>query len=335
MNNSKLLSIVITTTGKHNANLAHLINSTESVFLQPYEVIVVNDSNVKLPKLESLHAREVSSSEGTPFGSLIVGVKVANGKYIVQQNDDDPPTFERLSVQLDSIVGTNFTYSVCPVVKVNKFGFKIPTLLQGINYDYYKTLLLLLGSFGSDATLLFEKEPFLKSSLGAFKGFAMADWAWGLENMSNFNTKAVSSVKYRYLQHTQQITRTARYSKFEAFKEIYYIWAERNSREHLPKLSIEEAFLVSIGSASRIKVESLQNVLEWLESFQEVWLGNSDCSAFEVNMLDKLLTRKKMLIFWGQKSWAKLLGCLLVHPNIALSLFRDMVILLINKSVRR
>ena len=327
-------SLVITTAGKRVPQLDKLLDDIGKKDDPFMEVVVVNDSGSQLPITSNTKFREIWSSAKSPFGALVDGVVSSCSKYVAQQNDDDPYVCERLGLQLDKLTKSEKKFSVCPILKTTHFSIPVSSLQKPISYEFYQTLLLLFGAYGSDASLIFDAKYFLSTNPSEFSHLAMADWAWGLANMFDSNTCASNKAKYIYIQHSNQITRTKIYSKYIAFSEIYPYWAKRNKIERLPNLTLNEAFLISIGSLSDVKVESITCVLEWLKVFQERWFEKIHVSDLERKILSDFLSRKQILIFIGQRAWLKLFRYSVTKPRLSLQMVFEIFFILLSRTAR-
>ena len=317
------VSVIVTTTFRNKKKLVKLLTDVlASTDLENFELLLILDavpdySADEISKMSFKNSKlkicKVQESFG-PFNALIQGALNSECIYISQQNDDDPYRMDRIPQQLGAQKIKNFNYSCCRVKKTTSLGFRLPNIFSDVSRYGYTTLSLLLGSYGSDASLIMDKTSFLNSNPSSYSNLEMADWAWGLNELNDMNTTFVHDIAYIYLQHPRQISRSNSFEKKKAFHRIFLHWSNRNKSEGLPILTESEAFAVSIGSLNYSDGIDIGAVENWFALFLERCYSQEHLSIRAKRSLKQHSLQKLMAIYMRGSYWDKLIKIIIKHP---------------------
>ena len=208
-----------------------------------YEIVLVDDSIEQACSIsrEDVEIVKTGGNKGAN-DALELGSLTAKYQFCAIQDDDDRYVNGRILEQISRLVSTGMIYCVAPIVKVDSNGKEIPQPLGIIQYENYSTNWLLLGSYGGDASLVWDQDksgPLVMPSKVANFG----DWVWALENLWDTNTTYSSRTRYLYTQHSGQLTRNAEKSDTE-FSVLHSVWSKRQKNLNLPILDISELRVV-------------------------------------------------------------------------------------------
>ena len=266
-----------------------------------YEVVLVDDSieQTCLISQENLKVVKTGGGKG-PNRALELGAKNAKYQFCAIQDDDDPYVGGRILEQISKLISSGMVYCVAPVVKVTSSGRVIPQPFGLINYENYSTNWLLLGSYGGDASLVWDQKKSgplcLPKDIDNF-----GDWVWGLENLWDSNTTYSTQTRYLYKQHSGQLTRHLKNLESE-LPVLFYSWRNRQKNLNLPVLNDSDLkFIIKPRVVSKLKNRRSEIRHVWFRNFLEEMKNNDRCN----NELEILVSRKLALstIGSGEVSW--------------------------------
>jgi hypothetical protein len=250
---------------KWHPNLIEQLKSSVSIGIN---VVIVDDTfSQDFPKLEFASKTIRTGGRKGPLFSMLAASHHINGGFIAFQNDDDPLMIERLFAQHNKLVESKKSFCTAPVEKRTRQGMPIPYFFGNIRSNKFSEALLLLGAFGFDAALM-ARIDIIQEMLPVNANYS--DWIMGLRHLTDANTTTIKDHPYRYIQHSEQITRNQKGTKFEHFRVVFPEWAARNAMLNLPPLTIEEAFVVTIGPFQRNVRLDYERLNFWFEALKEI-----------------------------------------------------------------
>ena len=221
------------------------LNSIESALESKQaeiHVIVIDDRKNKYPSFELRHPHLTLLETPGLIGyqeSLNLGISKSKSQFVAFQDADDLSLPERLIQQVESLVATDGDISNCGILKISKTGKILPGYGGRFKSLTNHELPLLLGSYGANSSWVIRRDV-LKDPSFMQGNYRAIDWATALRCFSKFKVTTLSSIKYLYVQHDSQMTKSRNYQK-NMFNEIYPLWRALNKKYELPELSLEEA----------------------------------------------------------------------------------------------
>ena len=149
----------------------------------------------------------------TYSNALNTGLRNCRNKYVALMNSDDLIHPTRLYLQSKSLIESNNDISICTLQKFSEKR-NILSVLGILNLKYYSWPYLLLGSYGADASLMFQKS-WSDSGNKRFPESQHSDWLFALHHYPSAQIVAIEQPLYRYRIHPNQITNSPELHKIE------------------------------------------------------------------------------------------------------------------------
>jgi hypothetical protein len=286
------VSIILRTREAHKSTIQNLCKEIDlDLNSESYEIILVDDSIGQICKVSQKNLKIVKTGGGKGASrALELGARSAKFQFCAIQDDDDPYVEGRVSEQIQRLLSSGMVYCVAPIVKVTPSGKILPQPLGLTNYENYSTNWLLLGSYGGDASLVWDQKK--SGPLNLPKNIDnFGDWVWALENLWDTNTTHSTQTRYLYTQHSGQLTRRQKNTESE-FSTLFYSWAKRQEDLNLPDISITDLKgLIKPYFGMNLKNWKSEGPYFWLRDFLQEMKIKDRCN----NDLEILISRKMSL----------------------------------------
>ncbi len=212
------------------------------------------------------------------------GLDHVTSDYIALMNSDDLISKERLYLQIETLEQSNSDLSICNFQKFYK-SQEISSVSGKIPYEQYSWMLLLLGAYGADATLIFTRKWQTQNN-ARFPESKQSDWLFALKYYPEANIATLDRKLYFYRMHEKQITRTGS-PKFVP-KEIVDLIQEKL---RFLKIPTGNPKIISALAAPSLKKKLTD---QEFKVFMEISINflNNFSDDYQKNQIKKLLARR-------------------------------------------
>jgi hypothetical protein len=188
--------------------------------------------------------RTVNASNADYFSALKIGLDSTNSPYLALMNSDDLIASKRFEKQLERLKNSGSDLCITEMRKFSKdVGRTLPSVLGTVGSIEYSPELLLLGSYGANATWLFSREWAITNNVFVNLG-ENSDWKSALRSFPNTKIVRIDEELYYYRLHNLQTTKKV----ISDHRELQLFLRECNEKLGLPFLS-EAEHLVMAGIA--------------------------------------------------------------------------------------
>ena len=219
--------------------------------------------------------------------ALSVGISQAKGEFIALMNSDDLVVESRFDQQLSKIASDKADLIICGIQKFKGNGRKVYPLLGEIGGVNFRSEYLLLGSYGADATWLFNAKWAKQVDLFSSDGDS-SDWTTALRVFPESKVSYIPERLYLYRMHDGQITR----KNPETHTTLETNWMRLNSKLKLPELCSADIRQMTHPEPFSTKAIQITNIEFWFKEYLAL-LGSS---ATEVQ---ELIDRRLILLSMG------------------------------------
>ena len=278
-----------------HVNDKHLSDALASTLLAlpaNSRVIAVNtiSKNKILPENKLIH--EVAAPGAGYFEALRAGLNVATSKYVALMNSDDLCDPKRFLMQLEALESSASQVCITGIRKFSEEKTYLPTLV-GEPPKRFVLSMLLLGSYYSDASWMFDREIALTHDFFS-PNLDYSDWTLGMRILKECDVVYVSEKLYFYRMHKNQLTRQMEFDS----DEFYSAWRQLNKSFGLPSLSNSEIRVLAKPWLLDSSVESLSNIEMWCGEFSKKNVGLNLRAAFKVK---QVIGRRKLFYFYSTR----------------------------------
>lgn len=202
------------------------LKSLELSSYKNFNVILINDciqenQSSIMKKLENYELRflYVRTKGDIGYGlALKLGTSKINSKYVALMNSDDLIHPDRFMKQIEAIKTKDLCFT--KMSRINQFNQNLPFLFGSIHSSDYDPILLLLGSYGANATWLmtadwWNKNSFFDSELGL-------DWRIAMKSFLHTDYIYLNEPLYFYRKHSLQSSRVER--DYRNYDLIFQSW---------------------------------------------------------------------------------------------------------------
>jgi hypothetical protein len=212
------------------------------------------------------------------------GVKFS--EFVGIMNDDDATSRNRFRDQMEALTENRRDIAICEMKKTYS-NFSVPSRYGTLSYEYWHPHSLLLGYFGSDATLLARRDWINEAGYRNEQIHPdLVDYEYLLRNYENDSLVALSKKLYSYRQHRGQMS-VARASNLD-FMEIEKTVSAFVGKIKFSKIKITEIamlFPLNHSSSGHSKEELIDSGLKFRKSLRMLSLEESCLKAYE-NLID-------------------------------------------------
>jgi glycosyltransferase involved in cell wall biosynthesis len=172
--------------------------------------------------------------------ALNLGLRHVSSSFVAIMNSDDIISQKKFVNQISVLIKNNADLSF---TGFRKFQGKqvIPSLLGEFDVSKYDPKLLLLGSYGANATWLGTRDFW---SDVKFTSYHPADWIAGMMYFPTKKIVGISEKLYKYRKHKDQITASSDYNR-STFINLYPYWVKLAKQFRFDNLSINQAALIA------------------------------------------------------------------------------------------
>jgi len=213
------------------------------------EILLIDTRNSSEPKLvfdnQTDHIlRTVNASNADYFSALKMGLDSTISPYLALMNSDDLVASKRFKKQLERLKSSGSDLCITEMRKFSKdISRTLPSVLGTVGSIEYSPELLLLGSYGANATWLFSREWAITNNVFVNSG-ENSDWKSALRSFPNTKIVRIDEELYYYRLHNLQTTKRV----ISDHRELQLSLRECNEKLGLPFLS-ETEHLVMAGIA--------------------------------------------------------------------------------------
>lgn len=210
------------------------------------EIVLIDTRNLKEPELHfnnhtSHLLRTVDAPNADYYSALKVGLDSSNSQYLALMNSDDLVASSRFKIQLEELKRSKSNLCIAEMQKFSKDTSKsLPSILGTFVVNDYSSEFLLLGSYGANATWLFEREWAITNDVFLNCG-DKSDWKSALRNFSKTKIVSLSDELYYYRLHKLQTTKKV----VSDNRELEIALNEFNQKLGLPFLSPTEHLIMA------------------------------------------------------------------------------------------
>jgi hypothetical protein len=255
------------------------------------------------------------------ISALKFGLHVSSAKIIGLMNSDDLVSERRFAKQIAKLNDTNTNICLSNIKKFrsNK-NIEMPSLLGEIKCSTYSTLFLLIGSYGANATWVFQKSWAIKNKVFSHE-LDKSDWHVAIRVFPNSKISYENSKLYFYRMHKNQRSKNKNIKK----KELIKLLINLNNKFDLPKISFKDIEILAGIARPNFKIINHYNyhqILIWLDCYLD--LINKTLQV-DHNIYN-LLQRRRLLLALCSKNFR------LINVATLVKLIRE--VLKSNRSVR-
>jgi hypothetical protein len=151
--------------------------------------------------------------------ALRIGSLEVDSKFVALFNSDDLVDARKFEIQLKAIEDANVC--ITGMQRMNIAGHKMNSLTFDPKTNAYTHLLLLLGSYGANATWLMQNEWWQKNAF--FDSNECLDWRIALRHFAATDICYIKQDLYKYRKHANQVTSRKNISQ-ERMLPVYNEW---------------------------------------------------------------------------------------------------------------
>jgi glycosyltransferase involved in cell wall biosynthesis len=278
-----------------HVNDKHLSDALEStLFALPANSRIIAVNTISQSKLlpENNLIREVFAPGAGYFEALRTGLNVATSKYVALMNSDDLCEPKRFLKQLEALEISASQVCMTGIKKFSEEKTFLPTLV-GEPPKRFVLPMLLLGSYYSDASWMFEREIALTHDFFS-ANLDYSDWTLGMRILKQCKVIYISERLYFYRMHENQLTRRKE-NDSDAF---YSAWRELNNSYGLPSLSNSEIRILAKPWLLDSSVKSLSNIDMWIKEFSK---NNTGLNLREKLRVKQVIARRLLFYFYATR----------------------------------
>jgi hypothetical protein len=254
-----------------NFFLHQAIRSTLLAMGEDDELILINTSNSKFSNPHRQNNVSVVEAAGSHYiSALSLGISLAVGKYIALMNSDDLVAVRRFEKQINQLNSDRSDLAFSGVQKFTGRSRKIFPILGDVSGNQYWPGLLLLGSYGANASWLFRRTWAKDIELFSSK-LDTSDWTTALRVLPDTRISYLPEKLYFYRMHKNQVTRT----NPEKHATLGETWSDFNERLKLPILSKNEIRILTLPKLRKVEKVQLKNIVNWSDEFRNLIPSNS------------------------------------------------------------
>ncbi len=223
--------------------------------------------------------------------ALRSGLMVCETELVALMNSDDQVDVNKFQIQKALLLNGSFDLVHTAIQKFRGTNSKAFSLLGEIPHSGYNSRLLLLGSYGANATWLFRKDWAWDIELFGHEE-DKSDWSVALRTFPESRIGYINQPLYMYRMHRDQVTRR----NPESHLSLETTWTNLNNKLSLPNLSNLDIRFLTMPNRESLGEISLPRLNLWIEEFRK--LNRDNKSEF-----DELLQRRALVarIFHGEK----------------------------------
>lgn len=247
------------------------IRSTMLAMHKDDELVLINTSNSKFSNCYRQHNVSVIDAPNCRYiPALSLGISLVEGKFIALMNSDDLIAVNRFDKQVEHLDSNQTDLSFSGIQKFTGRNRRIFPILGDFSGSYYWPGMLLLGSYGANASWLFRRTWAKDHELFSSK-YDSSDWTTALRVLPNTKISYLPEKLYFYRMHKNQITRTDP----EKHHTLLETWSRLNEQLNLPKLSQHEIIVLTLPKFAKVEKRSLENIVNWSIEFRKLIPVNS------------------------------------------------------------
>jgi hypothetical protein len=274
--------------------LNHTILSLRNSTISSMRLLVFDDRDGSLGKPAFLKDSEYVRTGGIGLPGVVeVSKNHLIEPYVSILAGDDLVDYDKFEIQLAKMQEQDLIVSFTRMQKFSKLKKRIPSLSGECRVENFSPLLLLLGPYGADGSLVMTKEFFKeKYILDEYDTFS--DWCIALDSYPD-QIAYINEAKLFYRQHKNQVTR----SKRNQFSESRVIdsWVNRFEAIFGPSTIALETILLICAPWFRFKISndqlnaSISTINQLIRKYREGSYNQHDFSVFEGLVLRRLIFR--------------------------------------------
>ena len=252
----------------------HLYSAVESCLRATggrVEIVLIDTRNSNEPRLvfdnQTDHVlRILNAPNADYYSALKIGLDSTTSPYLALMNSDDLVASKRFETQLERLKCSGSDLCITEMRKFSRdIGRSIPSILGTITFIDYSPELLLLGSYGANATWLFSREWAVNNDV--FVNFGEnSDWKSALKIFPDTKIVWVNEELYYYRLHNLQTTKKI----ISDHRELECSLKELNEKLGLPVLSELEHLIMSGVARPRIlkgkQKTSQERMMVWCDA---------------------------------------------------------------------
>lgn len=206
----------------------------------------------------------LTTEGGRGYGeALRVASSAITAEAMALMNSDDISLPQRLARQLSML--DNHVVSNARITSTDERLCRLPSLAGVCSYRPYDSMLLLMGSYGADASWCCRSNWWQQHAF--FDPDPALDWRIGLRSLRDTAVGAVPTVEYLYRKHQAQITRTPAAT---AFDRVFEDWSAFNSALGLPDLTRSAARTLAAPWERSKEHVNIEDLGRWLHAVREL-----------------------------------------------------------------
>ena len=235
------------------------------------EILLIDTRNANEPGLvfenqTSHNLRTVHAPNADYYSALKIGLKASNSPYLALMNSDDLIASNRFKFQLEKLKCSGADLCITEMQKFSKDSSKgLPSILGNITVNKYSPELLLLGSYGANATWLFRREWAITNDIFLNCG-DNSDWKSALRYFPHTKITHLNEDLYFYRLHKLQTTKKT----ISDYGELQVALSELNQQLGLPFLSPLEHLVMAGIARPRIlrgeQIVSKARIILWCDA---------------------------------------------------------------------
>jgi hypothetical protein len=251
--------------------LHEAIHSTMLAMDKDDELVLINTSNSKFSncyRQDNVSVIDAPNCKYIP--ALSLGISLVKGKFIALMNSDDLVATNRFDKQVEHLDSNQTDLAFSGIRKFSGGNRRIFPILGDFCGDHYWPGMLLLGSYGANASWLFRRTWAKDRELFSSKGDA-SDWTTALRVLPETKISYLPEKLYFYRMHKNQITRT----NPEKHPTLLETWSRLNKQLNLPELSQHEISVLTLPKFAKVEKRLLENIVDWSIEFRKLIPVNS------------------------------------------------------------
>lgn len=249
------------------------------------------ESRLKLANVAFLVIRNHGRSYATSLNACRNHIE---GDFVAILNSDDLSTPDRLRLQTQALEATGADVAVGNIVKFQG-KFRLPSVSGHLTPSSFKWDHLLIGAYGSDASVVATKEIWLEHF--RFDEIRRSsDWATALRAYPQLKIIGVDRAVYKYRIHGQQVTQS-KIQISEDFLSYFPDWIRLNTSLGLPEVSPNVArALAQPWVKQKLGKDEFKTMKEWCSMFGELQSDSPGCNEIK-SLLDRRLIISGSILF--------------------------------------
>ena len=218
--------------------------------------------------------------------SLNVSRAWIQSDFVAILNSDDLSTPFRLQSQVQALEKSGAELAVGKIVKFQG-KLRLPSMSGALNPSSFRWQHLLLGAYGSDASVVVTREAWFEH-FTFDEHSCRSDWVTALKMYQNLKIIGVDQAVYKYRIHGRQVTQT---QISDDFSSNFSFWRGLSTSLGLPEVSINISRALSQPWAKqRLDKDEFKTMQEWCLKFEKLLFDTS------VSNKTKLLLDRRLII---------------------------------------